>query len=134
MKLNRRQTFAALGATLAMPYVRPSWAQSSTVNVYNWADYIGETTLEDFEAATGIGVVYDTYSSSEEMQAKMLAGSTGYDVVDHAGLDIPRAITAGVYQKLDKAKLTNWKNLDPAILKIMEGWDPVKVFCMPYMW
>lgn len=133
MKLNRRQTFAALGATLAMPYVRPSWAQSATVNVYNWADYIGETTLEDFEAATGIGVVYDTYSSSEEMQAKMLAGSTGYDVVDHSGLDIPRAITAGVY-RLDKSKLPNWKNLDPAILKILEGWDPGNEYGMPYMW
>ncbi len=134
MRLNRRQTFAALGATLAMPYVRPSWAQSSTVNVYNWADFIGETTLEDFEAATGIGVVYDTYSSSEEMQAKMLAGSTGYDVVDHAGLDMPRAITAGVYQKLDKSKLPNWKNLDPVILKILEGWDPGNAYGMPYVW
>ena len=103
MKWNRRQTFAALGATLAMPYVRPSWAQAATVNVYNWADYIGETTLEDFERATGIGVVYDTYSSAEEEQAKMLAGSTGYDVVDHAGLDMPRAIKAGIFQKLDRS-------------------------------
>ena len=85
MKLNRRQTFAALGATLAMPYVRPSWAQAGTVNVYNWSDYIGETTLEDFEAATGIGVVYDLYSSSEEATAKILAGSTGYDVVLQSG-------------------------------------------------
>ena len=134
MRFNRRQTFAALGATLAMPYVRPSWAQSSTVNVYNWADYIGETTLEDFEAATGIGVVYDTYSSAEEMQAKMLAGSTGYDVVDHSGLNMPQVITAGVYQKLDKSKLPTWTNLDPAILKIMEGWDPGNEYGVPYMW
>ena len=116
MKLNRRQTFAALGATLAMPYVRPSWAQSSTVNVYNWADYIGETTLEDFEAATGIGVVYDTFSSDEEMAAKMLAGSSGYDVTVHAGIGMPSAITAGVYQKLDRARLPNWQNLLRPIL------------------
>ncbi len=73
-----------------MPYVRPSWAQSGTVNVYNWADYIGETTLADFEAETGIGVVYDTYSSSEEMQAKMLAGSSGYDVVVTPGCRMPQ--------------------------------------------
>jgi len=134
MKLNRRQTFAALGATLAMPYVRPSWAQAGSVNVYNWADYIGETTLEDFEAATGISVVYDTYSSAEEMEAKMLAGSTGYDVVDHAGLTMPRAIEAGIYQKLDKSKLPSWGNLDPLILKILEGWDPGNQYGAPYMW
>ncbi len=134
MKLNRRQTFAALGATLAMPYVRPSWAQSTTVNVYNWADYIGETTLEDFEAATGIGVTYDTFSSDEEMQAKMLAGSSGYDVAVHAGISMPSAITAGVYQKLDRARLANWQNLDPAILKLVSDWDPGNEYGVPYMW
>lgn len=134
MRFNRRQTFAALGATLAMPYVRPSWAQSGSVNVYNWADYIGETTLEDFEAATGIGVVYDTYSSAEEAQAKMLAGSSGYDVVDHAGIDMPRAIQAGIYEKLDKALLPGWSNLDPEILRILSGWDEGNQYGVPYMW
>ncbi|MFO1176059.1 MAG: polyamine ABC transporter substrate-binding protein [Paracoccaceae bacterium] len=134
MKLNRRQTFAALGATLAMPYVRPSWAQSATVNVYNWADYIGETTLEDFEKATGVHVVYDTYSSSEEMEAKMLAGSSGYDVVLMAGLSMPRFITAGVYDKLDKSKLPGIANLDPEVVRILEGWDPGMQYSLPYMW
>lgn len=134
MRFSRRQTFAALGATLAMPYVRPSWAQSGSVNVYNWADYIGETTLEDFERATGIKVVYDTYASSEEEQAKMLAGASGYDVVLHSGIDMPRVITAGVYQKLDRAKLTNWGNLDPEILKILDTWDPGNLYGVPYMW
>jgi hypothetical protein len=71
-------------------WVRPSWAQSGSVNVYNWADYIGETTLADFEAETGIGVVYDLYAA-EEMQAKMLAGSTGYDVVLQSGLSLPHS-------------------------------------------
>lgn len=134
MKLSRRTTLTALGGALAMPYVRPSWAQAGTVNVYNWADYIGETTLADFEAATGIGVVYDTYSSAEEMQAKMLAGSTGYDVVDHAGVDMPRAIAAGLYEKLDKSLLSNWGNLDPEVLRILAGWDPDNLYGMPYMW
>jgi putrescine transport system substrate-binding protein len=134
MKLNRRQTLTGLGAALALPYVRPSWAQAGTVNVYNWADYIGETTLADFEAATGIGVVYDTYASAEEMQAKMLAGSTGYDVVFTAGMSQPQMITAGVYQKLDPGRLTGWKNLDPEILRIVDGWDPGSVHSVPYMW
>ena len=134
MTLTRRMTLAGMGAALATPYVRPSWAQAGTVNVYNWADYIGETTIADFEAETGIGVVYDLYASAEEMQAKMLAGSTGYDVVVMAGLSMPQFITAGIYQKLDRARLTGWGNLDPEILRIVEGFDPGNAYGLPYMW
>ena len=76
----------AASALVAMPYVRRAKAEDAVLNVYNWADYIGETTIEDFQSASGISVTYDTYSSAEEMQAKMLAGSTGYDVVVMAGL------------------------------------------------
>ncbi len=133
-KLNRRTALTAIGGGLAMPFVRPSWAQSGTVNIYNWADYIGETTLADFEAATGIGVVYDNYSSAEEMQAKMLAGFTGYDVVDMDGRVMPQFIAAGVYQKLDKSRLTGWSNLSPTILGIMDSWDPGVEYGQPYMW
>jgi putrescine transport system substrate-binding protein len=134
MTVSRRTALLAMGSALAMPAVRPSWAQAPRINVYNWADYIGETTLADFEAETGIGVTYDLYASAEEMQAKMLAGSSGYDVVLMAGLSLPRLITAGVYQKPDRARLTNWGNLDPAILKIMEGFDPGNQYGVPYMW
>ena len=125
MKLTRRSALTGLGATtLAMPFVRPSWAATGSLNIYNWSDYIGETTIADFEAATGISVVYDLYASAEEAQAKMLAGSSGYDVVLHSGMGLPRFIAAGVYQKLDRARLPGWKNLDPNILKIVEGFDP----------
>ncbi len=134
MKLSRRHTLVGMGAALAAPAVRPSWAQAGTVKVYNWADYIGETTLADFEAETGIGVVYDLYASSEEMQAKMLAGSSGYDVVLMAAISLARFVKAGVYQKLDRAKLTGWNNLDAAILKVMEGHDPGNQYAAPYMW
>lgn len=134
MRLTRRSTLATLTGALAMPWVRPSWAQAGTVNVYNWADYIGETTVADFEAETGIGVVYDLYASAEEMQAKMLAGSTGYDVAFMAGISLPQFITAGIYQKLDRARLTGWGNLDPDILRIFEGYDPGNLYAVPYMW
>lgn len=138
MRLSRRRTLAALGsgigAGLAAPWVRPSWAQSGSVNVYNWSDYIGETTVEDFESETGIRVVYDLYASSEEMQARMLAGSSGYDAVLMSGTSLPRFIEAGVYQKLDRGKLTNWGNLDPAILAIGQGFDPDFQYGVPYMW
>lgn len=134
MKLTRRHALLAMGSTLATPYVRPSWAQAGTVNVYNWSDYIGETTIADFEAETGIGVVYDLYASSEEMQAKLLAGSSGYDLVLMAAISLDRFIKAGVYQKLDRTKLTNWGNLDPSILKIIDGYDPGNLYGVPYMW
>lgn len=134
MRLTRRNALLTLGAGLATPWVRPSWAQAGTVNVYNWGDYIGETTIADFEAETGIGVVYDLYASAEEMQAKMLAGQTGYDVVVMAGLTLPQFIKAGVYQKLDRAKLTGWANLDPEIMRVVEGYDPGNQYGIPYMW
>lgn len=134
LKLSRRSTLAALGGGLAAPFVRPSWAQTGSVNVYNWADYIGETVLADFEAETGIAVVYDNYASTEEMEAKMLAGSTGYDVVFNQGASMPRFIAAGVYQTLDRARLTGWGNLDPTLLTILEGWDPGTQYSVPYMW
>lgn len=135
MKLTRRTALRGLGATtLAMPFVRPSWAQSTSLNVYNWSDYIGETTIADFEAASGLSVVYDLYASAEEMQAKMLAGSTGYDVVIHAGSGLARFLKAGVYQKIDRTKLPSWTNLDPNILNVVQGYDPGIEHSVPYMW
>jgi putrescine transport system substrate-binding protein len=134
MILNRRSTLLGLGAGLASPWVRPSWAQAGTVYIYNWADYIGETTIEDFATETGIEVVYDMYASMEEMQAKMLAGSSGYDVVLQSGLILPTMVQAGIYQPLDRTKLTGWGNLDPAILKIVEGFDPGHTHGVPYTW
>ncbi len=134
MKLTRRSTLTALGGALAMPYVRPSWAQSTSLNVYNWSDYIGESTIADFESETGISVVYDLYASAEEMEAKILAGSTGYDVVVTAGITQPRMIAAGVYTKMDHARLKNWGNMDPDLLKVLDGWDPGSQYSVPYMW
>ena len=134
MQLNRRTVLVGVGASLATPWVRPSYAGSGSLNVYNWSDYIGETTIEDFQTETGINVVYDLYASTEEMQAKMLAGSTGYDVVLQSGLYMPQFIKAGIYQKLDHAKLKNWSKLDPTILKILDGFDPGNIYGEPYMW
>jgi len=135
MKLTRRSALATLGGTaLSMPFVRPSRAQGGSLNIYNWSDYIGETTIADFSAEYGIDVVYDLYASAEEMQAKMLAGQTGYDVVIQSGLSMPQFVTAGVYQKIDKSRLPNWKNMDPEILKIGEGFDPGYEYSVPYMW
>ncbi|MGE3229321.1 MAG: polyamine ABC transporter substrate-binding protein, partial [Hyphomicrobium sp.] len=97
-------------------------------------DYIGETTIADFEKKTGIKVTYDMYTSSEEMEAKMLAGKTGYDLVDMAGNSLARFIQAGIFQRLDRAQLPSWGNLDPTVLGLMHSWDPDNLYGMPYMW
>jgi putrescine transport system substrate-binding protein len=123
-----------LAATaLAAPFVSRARAAGS-LNVYNWADYVGETTMEDFRNETGIAVVEDSYSSAEEMEAKMLAGSSGYDVVFTSGMGLPNMLQAGIYDKLDMSRLTNRGNLDPAIMKIVDGWDPGNLHGIPYMW
>ena len=91
------------------------------VNIYNWADYIGKDTLAQFEQETGIRVVYDTYDADETLEAKMMAGDSGYDVVSTSTDYFSRQIKAGIYQPLDKSRLPGWKNLDPQVLKRRSG-------------
>jgi len=135
MKLTRRSSLSLMAcATLAMPYVKKAQAEGAGLNIYAWVDYIGETTIEDFQSATDIQVTYDVYDSTEAMEARMLAGSSGFDVVDQAGSTLGHFTQAKVYQALDRSKLTNWGNLDPILMKTVEGWDPGNKFGVPYMW
>lgn len=132
--LTRRHALTLIGGTvLTAPFVRRARADGS-LNVYNWADYIGETTIEDFQSATGISVAYDNFASTDEMAAKMLAGSTGYDVVLQSGMELSKMIQANVYEKLDKSKIPNWVNLDPAVMELCRGWDAGNEHSIPYMW
>jgi putrescine transport system substrate-binding protein len=104
------------------------------VNVYNWSDYIGEHTNENFTKATGTAVTYDVFDSNETLEAKLLAGNTGYDVVVPSGAFLGRQIAAGVFQKLDKSKLPNISNIDPNIMKATEAFDPGHEYSVPYFW
>ena len=135
MTLTRRRALGlAGGAALYMPFVKRAHAEDKVINVYNWSEYIGETTLDDFTKKTGIKVTYDTYSSTDEMEGKMLLGRTGYDVVLMSGNNLPRFIKAGIFQKLDRNKLPSWGNLDPDILHMLGSWDPGNQYAMPYTW
>lgn len=120
---------AAAGLTLSI-----SAQAESTVHIYNWSDYIGKTTLADFEAATGIKPMYDVFDSNETLEAKLLAGRTGYDVVVPSNHFLGKQIKAGAFQKLDKSLLPNYKNLDPALLKRLEKNDPGNQYAVPYLW
>ncbi|MCC7271808.1 MAG: extracellular solute-binding protein, partial [Alphaproteobacteria bacterium] len=110
-------------------------AQERTVNVYNWSDYIEPRVLAEFQAETGIKVNYDVYDSNEILEAKLLTGKSGYDVVVPTNSPFfVRQLAAGVYQSLDKSKLKNWGNLDPAILALLAKYDPQNAYGVPWMW
>jgi len=106
----------------------------SKVSVYNWTDYIGETTLADFQAKTGIKVIYDVFDSNETLEGKLLAGRTGYDVVVPSNHFLARQVKAGAFLKLDREQLPNWKNLDPKLLALLEKNDPGNTLSVPYLW
>ena len=103
------------------------------LHVYNWADYISKDTIAQFERTTGIKVVYDTYDADETLEAKMMAGDSGYDVVSTSTDYFSRQIKAGIYRPLDRALLPNWNNLDPRILAIEAQADPGNRHAMPYL-
>jgi putrescine transport system substrate-binding protein len=105
------------------------------VNVYNWSDYITPEALKEFTATTGIKVVYDVYDNNEVVEAKLLAGSTGYDLVFPTARPFAqRQIAGGIYKPLDKSKLPNLKNIDPILLKSLQDVDPGNQYLVPYMW
>jgi putrescine transport system substrate-binding protein len=110
-------------------------AEEPRLNVYNWSDYIAPDTIPRFESETGIRITYDVYDANEVLEAKLLAGRSGYDmVVPSASPFMARQIAAGVYRALDKAKLTNWKNLDPRMLELVAPADPENAHGVPYLW
>lgn len=121
----------AIGALLV---ASPALAQEEAVlNVYNWSDYIAEDTIANFTAETGIQVNYDVYDNNEIVDAKLLAGSAGYDIVVPSGNFLERQIQAGLILPLDKSKLTNLGNLDPAALETAAVVDPDNAHGVPYM-
>lgn len=124
-----------LGAVAAFFMTGAAVAQQNELHVYNWSDYIADDTIEKFEAETGIEVSYDVYDSNEVLEAKLLSGNTGYDVVVPTSDFMFRQSQADVYQKLDKSKLPNWEHLDEDILARLDAsHDPDNQYAAPYMW
>jgi putrescine transport system substrate-binding protein len=113
--------------------VHGAGAEEKRLFIFNWTDFIGHNTLAEFEKQSGIKVTYDVYDSEETMDARLLAGSSGYDVVIASTEYFGREIKAGVYVPLDRSKLSNWKNLDPRILAIEAEHDPGNLHSVPYM-
>jgi putrescine transport system substrate-binding protein len=112
----------------------PPGPEEKLLNVLNWSDYIAEDTVAKFERETGIKVNYDVFDSNEVLETKLLTGRSGYDVVVPSASFLARQARQGVYLALDKSKLPNYKNLDPAILAKVAPNDPGNRYAIPYMW
>jgi len=104
------------------------------LNVYNWSDYIAPTVVEDFTKQTGIKVRYDTFDSNDTLETKLLAGKSGYDVVVPTAYFLERQIRAGVFQKLDKARMPNLANMWPELSQRLAAYDPGNQYAVNYMW
>ena len=131
----RRPICLALVAASAA--ITPAAAQTKSeriVNVYNWSDYIAPNVMEEFTKETGIKARYDTFDSNDTLETKLLAGKSGYDVVVPTAYFLERQIKAGVFQKLDKAKLPNLVNMWPEITQRLASYDPGNAYAVNYMW
>ena len=123
--------FAALCCAAVVPMLQ---AADSVVKVYNWSDYIGPDTLKNFEKDNAIKVQYDIFDTNEMLEAKLLSGHSGYDVVVPSSQFLSKQIRAGAYQPLQRDLLDNWKHLDPRLMQRLQAADPGNKYAVPYMW
>jgi putrescine transport system substrate-binding protein len=113
----------------------PARAQDRVVNIYNWTDYIDPSVLVDFTKETGIKTRYDMFDSLETLEAKLLAGHSGYDIVLPSNEpSFSRLIRAGALATIDRTKVPNWKNLDPMLMQRVESSDKDNRHGAIYLW
>ncbi len=126
----------ALAIGLAVAFFPPARAAAKqrVVNFYNWSDYVDPTVFDAFSKESGITVRYDTFDSNDTLEAKLLAGKSGYDVVVPTAYFLARQISAGIFQPLDKSKLPNLANAWPEIAKQLAFYDPGNLYAVDYMW
>jgi putrescine transport system substrate-binding protein len=127
---------AALAACLllATPFSAARAEEEKVLNVYNWSDYITDDTLKNFADQTGIKVNYDVYDSNDVLEAKLMAGHSGYDLVFPSATPyFAQQLQAGIYRKLDLAKIPNAKGVDPHVLQQLKIADPTNEYALPYM-
>jgi putrescine transport system substrate-binding protein len=120
-----------LGSVFAL---QAGLAHANSINVFNWSDYIAPDTIEKFTAATGIAVNYDVFDSNETLEARMLAGSSGFDIVVPTSDYMQRQIMAGVYQPLNRDLLPNLENMDADLMALAAAFDPGNEHSVIYLW
>ena len=119
-------------ASAASSTATSSLPQTDALNIYNWSNYVDESTVSDFAKAQGIKLNYDLYENNETLEAKMLTGKSGYDLVVPGIAFLPRQINAGAYQKIHKDLIPNYQNIDPQLLTMLAEADPGNEYAVPY--
>jgi putrescine transport system substrate-binding protein len=109
-------------------------AEEKILNIYNWPDYIAKDMIANFEKEFGIKVNYQSFENNEGLQSQLIAGSTGYDIVVPGAVFAKAQIAAGLYQPLDKKKLTNYANVDAVLMAKLGQIDPDNAYLMPWAW
>ena len=132
--LKRFGVSLALAASAALAAGVAHAADPKVLNIYNWSDYVADDTIKNFEKETGIKVRYDNYDNNEVLHAKLVAGKTGYDIVVPGSHFAKTQIEGGLLQKLDRAKLTNWGNLDKGLLDQLAKLDPGNQYLVDWLW
>jgi spermidine/putrescine-binding protein len=105
---------------------------ANELSVYNWADYIDEELLANYEKEFGVKVIYDTFASNEDLLAKLQAGATGYDVIVPSDYMVAQMLELGMLAEIDQNNIPNLKNMDPFFLDA--PYDPGNIHCVPYQW
>ena len=121
-------------ASVGVSLVAPALPKERVVNYYNWSDYQDPTVLDEFTRETGIKVRYDTFDSNDTLEAKLLAGRSGYDVVVPTAYFLTHQIGAGIFQPFDTSKLPNLAYAWPDIAKQLAFYDPGNRYAVDYMW
>ena len=127
-----KSTTGADGANPAASGAAADAGETGALNIYNWSNYVDESTVDDFKKANNLKLTYDLYENNEMLEAKMLTGNSGYDLGVPGIAFLPRQIKAGAYQKINKDLIPNYKNIDPALLKLLEQADPGNEYAVPY--
>ena len=135
-RFSRRHFLGGMGAVaagLTLGNSRAFAAEEKKLNFYNWDTYIGETTLDDFNAASGVNVQMDLFADNDELFARLREGNPGYDVIVPTNDVVERMWRAGILQPLDHSLIPNFRrNVDA---QFQDGeFDPGRKFSMPYMW
>lgn len=106
---------------------------SKTLNIYAWTGEIPNAIVQQFEKETGIDVNISTYENNEIMYAKLRAvKNPGYDLIMPSSYFVDRMRQQNMLEKIDKARLSNWKNLNPDFLH--PAYDPQSDYSLPYLW
>ncbi|MDO4997986.1 MAG: extracellular solute-binding protein [Neisseria sp.] len=119
-------------AASATSAVASNLPQTDALNIYNWSNYVDEETVDEFKKKFGLKLNYDLYENNETLEAKVLTGKSGYDLVVPGIAFLPRQLQAGAYQEVNKDLIPNYKNINPTLLKMLETADPGNKYAVPY--